>query len=93
MTDFFLIFGHVTLKKVLILRFWRKQVLSRKLWELERNGRKVGITKGKKHICRKKNYFWSCDLEKSADSAFLAQKGIISEMARAGEKPRKFWDH
>ena len=23
--------------------------------------------------------FWSCDLEKKADSAFLSQKGIISE--------------
>ena len=48
---------------------------------------------------RKKKYlmenfhFWSCDLEKSADSPFLAQKGLILVTVRARVKLTKFWDH
>ena len=36
--------------------------------------------------------FWSCDLEKSADSAFLAQKGLLSETIRARAKWTKYCD-
>ena len=39
-----------------------------------------------------KSNFWSCDLKKSADSAFLAQKGLISETVRARAKRTKFGD-
>ena len=48
---------------------------------------------------RKKTYlpenfnFWSGDLKKSADSAFLGQKGLISETVTARAKRTKFWDH
>ena len=37
--------------------------------------------------------FWSCDLDKSADLGFFAQKGLISETVRARGKRMKFWDH
>ena len=43
------------------------------------------------HQGTEKFYFWSCDLEKSADSAFLGQKGLISERVRVRAKRTQFW--
>ena len=40
---------------------------------------------------RSDDKYWSCDLEKSAVSAFLAQKGLIWEMVTARAKRTKFW--
>ena len=45
----------------------------------------------------KKNLFdvnlLSCDFEKSADSALLAQKELLSEKVRDRPKGTKFWYH
>ena len=42
-----------------------------------------GVHHGKKKYLMKIFHFWSCALEKSANSAFLGQKGLFSEMVRA----------
>ena len=38
-------------------------------------------------------YKYTCDLDKSANSAFVEQKGLISEMVRVRAKRTKFKDH
>ena len=46
----------------------------------------------KKKMYLSENFdFWSCVIEKIANSLILVQKGLISERARA--KRPKFWDH
>ena len=47
-------FGHVNLKKVLILCLWRKKGLSQKRLELERNRPNLVITQGKRTYLQRK---------------------------------------
>ena len=52
----------------------------------------LGHQKKNTYLAERVN-FWSCDIEKRADSAFLKQKSFISETVRARAKQTKFWDH